>query len=133
MIKDNFPELIKYGLYGLLTTLINLFLLFLFINKYGMNYILANSLSYLLAVIINYILNKKFVFKTENHALNKSRLEFTKFIIVRFLSLFADNILLYFMTDILKIHLWIGKLLSSLIIILSTFILNKVFVFKKEE
>lgn len=94
---------------------------------------MANSVSYAIAVIINYIFNKKYVFKTENSSLSSTRKEFIKFVFVRIASLLADNMLLFLIVDIIKMNLLIGKILSSLIIILSTFILNKIFVFKKME
>lgn len=98
-----------------------------------MHYLLANSLSYAIAVVINYIFNKKYVFKTEGSVANSTRIEFIKFVFVRIVSLFADNVLLYLIVDVIKIDLLIGKILSSVIIILSTFVLNKIFVFKKTE
>lgn len=130
-MRNRLIELIKYGIYGCITTAINLFLLFFFIKELGMHYLLSNSVSYAIAVVINYIFNKKYVFKTDGSTVNSTRIEFIKFVSVRIASLFADNALLYLIVDVIKIDLLVGKILSSLIIILSTFVLNKVFVFRK--
>lgn len=130
-MRNRLIELIKYGMYGCITTAINLILLYAFIKELGMHYLLSNSVAYSIAVVISYILNKKYVFKTDGGTINNTKIEFIKFVSVRIVSLFADNALLYFIVDVLKINLFVGKILSSVIIILSTFVLNKVFVFKK--
>ncbi|MFR1380321.1 MAG: GtrA family protein [Clostridium neonatale] len=124
---DNFIEIIKYGIFGIVTTGINL-LLFYALIKFEMNYIISNTVSYLIAVIISYFLNKVYVFKDNN--INKIG-QMIKFIFVRILSLCAENILLILMVDMLKYNIYISKIFISFLIICSTFIINKIIIFKK--
>lgn len=63
---EKIVELFKYGIYGVITTIINL-ALFFGLEKIGVYYLAANTLSYIIAVVINYFLNKKYVFKTVNN------------------------------------------------------------------
>lgn len=122
-------ELIKYGFYGGLTTAINLILFFVF-TQLGIQYIIANTVSYIIAVILNYFLNQLFVFKTSKKEKKEQRKEFISFFIVRIGSLFLDNILFYVVVDILNVNLYIGRIALSLFIILVTFVINKKLVFK---
>lgn len=123
-------ELIKYGFFGGITTLINLALFFLF-TQMGMQYIIANTISYIIAVIINYFLNQFFVFKTTGKPTAKKRTEFINFFLVRLGSLCVDNVLFFIVVDVFNINLYFGRITLSLLIIMLTFIVNKKFVFKK--
>lgn len=129
-MKDSLRELIKYGIYGCITTGINL-ALFVFFKEIGMYYLVANTVSYVIAVIINYILNRRYVFVTTGNTKQQIKEEFIKFVGVRCASLILDNILFYFVVDIMKVNIYVGRVCLSVGIILCTFIVNKFFVFKK--
>lgn len=131
-MKKSIEELIKYGVYGVFTTGINL-ILFVVFKEIGMYYLVANTVSYIIAVVINYVLNRKFVFKTAGNTKQQAKEEFLKFVGVRCASLVLDNILFYFVVDIMKINVYVGRIFLSIGIILCTFIINKVFVFKKRQ
>lgn len=92
----------------------------------------ANTLSYIIAVVINYFLNKKYVFKTVNNEKLGRCIEFVKFFVVRMISLLIDNSLFYLVVDILHVNIYLGRIALSTLIIMSTFVINKVFVFKKK-
>ncbi len=135
MYKKELKEIIRYGFFGLLTTFLNIILLKLFIES-GINYILSNSISYIIAVIVNYIVNKNYVF--ENSAKGKSKEtqeQFIKFFIMRVCSLILDNILFYLCISILKYSIYKTRVVLTLLIIMLTFIFNKFFIFisKKEK
>ncbi|MFC3750512.1 GtrA family protein [Paenibacillus sp. GCM10012306] len=121
----------KYGFWGAITTGINLLLFFL-LERLGLYYIIANIISYVLAVLVNYILNKKFVFITaSNEKKNSSQL--LKFFAVRLVSLFIDNLLFYLMVTILKYDVNISRVALSFVIIIATFGVNKFFVFNTKK
>lgn len=127
----NIIEFFKYGFFGAITTIFNLFLFYL-LNKVGINYIMSNSISYLVAVILSYFLNKKYVFNCNKEKKNLLDLnEMMKFIFIRILSLVVENICLIFVVDILGYNVYLSKISVSIIIILITFIFNKFLIFKK--
>jgi putative flippase GtrA len=129
-VKGRFIELIRYGIYGGITTAFNL-LFFFILEKLGMYYILANILAHIIAVVVNYVLNKKFVFCTDSISKSDWRNEFLKFLGVRVISLIVDNVLFYMLIDGLKVPLYIGRIGLSMTIIMITFIVNKIYVFKR--
>ena len=86
MTKDA-KELIRYLFFGAITVGINILLLKLFIDL-GVYYILSNIISYFIAVIINYIFNKYYVFKS--FEIKKTKIineQFLKFVGMRVVSL----------------------------------------------
>lgn len=129
-MKEKIVELVKYGIYGGITTIINLVLFYIF-NELNMYYLLANAISYIIAVIINYILNKLYVFETNNNSMKQNFIEFIKFMFVRLGSLVIDSFLFYVVVDIMKINVYVGRIGLSIIIILLTYVVNRLFVFKK--
>lgn len=131
MIKSNrsknIVQLLSYSFWGAITTGFNLTLFFL-LNFLGVNYILANIVSYIFAVILNYYFNKMFVF--EKNSSNKETRVFIKFIIVRAISLLIDTILFYLLVSFMHLNVNVSRILLSFVIIVATFFVNKVFVFR---
>ncbi|WP_430091083.1 GtrA family protein [Paenibacillus cisolokensis] len=125
--SKNIVQLISYSFWGAITTSFNLTLFFL-LNFLGVNYILANIVSYIFAVILNYFFNKIFVF--EKNSSNKETRVFIKFIMVRAVSLLVDTILFYLLVSIMHFNVNVSRILLSFVIIVATFFVNKVFVFR---
>jgi len=130
-MKNSIAEFIKYSIYGAIATVINLIFFVLF-KRFGIHYISSNSLSYLIAVIVNYFLNKKYVFKTKSVSFRNLKCEFLKFFGVRMLSLAAENALLYMVVDGFHVNVYTGKIGIGFLMIIAVFLANKIFVFKKD-
>lgn len=124
-----FKEFIGYSIFGCITTGINL-LLFFILEKVGIYYIWANTIAYLFAVIINFYLNKKYVFKKEDRSVIRIR-ELVKFLIVRTMSLIVDNSLFFLLVTILELNVYVSRIGLSIGIILVTYGINKIWVFNK--
>ena len=127
LYMDKIIELIKYGFYGVITTVFNL-VMFYVIIKLGINYICSNVISYFLAVILSYYFNNKYVFINSGKGNNK--IKFLKFTAVRVLSIFVDSALLYVLVSNMKMNMWWSKIFLTISIIIATYIINKIFVFK---
>ena len=75
-------ELIKYCFFGGITTLLNLALLYVFVEM-GMNYIVANTIAYIIAVVVNYVFSVFFVFEEKAEGVKQNIVQFGKFCSVR--------------------------------------------------
>ena len=60
-------KLLKFGLVGIFNTLITI-ISFWILLKFGMNYLIANTIAYLIGVANSYYWNKNWVFKPNNKA-----------------------------------------------------------------
>lgn len=129
-MTEKIIEIIKYGFCGFVTTAINL-ILFWILEKVGLHYLVANVVSYIIAVLINYFLNKKFVFYTQGKTRCENCYEILKYFGVRLFSLLIDSTLFYIIVDTLKVNVYVGRIALSIAIIMMTFVINKVFVFRK--
>lgn len=127
----NIIEFFKYGFWGTVTTGINL-LIFFWLENLGMYYIIANIVSYIFAVFVNYILNKKYVFKSDPSE-DKDSKQLIKFFSVRLGSLLIDNMLFYLLVSTLHYNVNFSRVFLSLVIIIATFGVNKLFVFNTKK
>ena len=116
-------ELIKYCFFGGITTLLNLALLYVFVEM-GMNYIIA--------VVVNYVFSVFFVFEEKAEGVKQNIVQFGKFCSVRIGSLVLDNALFFLCVSVLGAPLWPSRIILSAAIIVGTYLLNKVFVFIKK-
>lgn len=124
-----FIQIIKYAFWGGISTCINLALLFLMIRVTDIHYIVANSLAYFVAVLVNYACNKKFVFESQNRVGK----ELLNFIIMRLVSLVIDNMCYYLAVDILGYNVYVSRIVLSVVIIAVTYVINKMIIFKKDK
>ena len=74
-IKKFILELGKFGIVGVLRTIIGLIIIFIPHNIWGVNYILCNIVAYSVGLIVGFILHKKWVFKS-NRIWNKEAIPY---------------------------------------------------------
>jgi len=138
MIKElynKYEELIKYLIFGILTTLISLltyyFLVYTFLNpKNPTELQIANIISWITCVTFAYITNRKYVFNSKDNNIFK---EITKFYSSRLTTLFIDMLIMFIFVTILHLNDKIIKILVQIIITILNYILSKLLVFTKKK
>ena len=78
-----YEEIIRYGFFGVLTTVVNFIVFYYFNSVLETSYIYANSLAIIISIIFAYVTNKKFVFKSQTHTFKQTFYEFLNFISLR--------------------------------------------------
>lgn len=119
-------EFIRYSFWGAISVIINLALFYIFVAV-NCPYVIANIVSYILAVMFSYIVNNKYVFQESQKTSDK--IKKIKYFFMRAGSVLADSLLLVFLYQICGFTLVISKIIDSFIIIISTYILSKFWVF----
>ena len=126
-------ELFKYGIFGAITTAINLALFFGIDHLHIMYYLVANTIAYFIAVVINYVLNRYFVFeKNENQNKTDTAKQFGKFVLLRVVSLGVDNLLFYLLVSKCHLNKTVSRIGLSFVIIMITYVINKLFIFNSK-
>lgn len=133
LIKEN-NEIIKYLIFGALTTLISLttyfiMTLFLDVNE-PIQLQVCNITSWILSILFAFFTNKIFVFKSKE---KKTIKELIKFLTGRIITLLIDMIIMFIFVSLMHFNDKIVKLLLQIIIIILNYIISKYFVFKKEN
>ena len=127
-LENGINKFIKFGLVGVLNTLIN-WIIFAVLNFVGVYYIVANVIAYAIATANSYIWNSKWVFKYNG----KDKKETTiKFVILNLIGLALNTAILYFLVDVLLFNKLIGLVITTVIVMVINYIVNKIWVFKEK-
>jgi putative flippase GtrA len=125
-------EFISYGVFGVLTTLVNI-LLFQFGMKLGIAYAVANVLAVLGAKLFAYVTNKLFVFRHHCATKKELLLEILRFVFARGFTGLVDILGMIFAVEVLHADEMIAKYVLQVIVILLNYILSKKVVFKDHD
>lgn len=118
-------KIIRFIVVGGIATIIDFVCLYIFKEFLNFNVILANTLSFTISVIYNYIASIKYVFDVDK---NKNRkIQFIVFIVFSVLGLILNNLILYLLTDKLNIYYLISKIIATMFVMVFNFITRKKF------
>lgn len=125
-------EILFYGIFGILTTLVNFGTFQLLTGCFHINENIANIIAICLAVLFAYVTNKDLVFHSEASNFKEKFNEFLKFISGRAFTMVIEFVgcALLFLTPINKT---ISKLFVTVLIIILNFFISKFFAFKKSK
>ena len=132
-------EIILYLIFGVLTTLINILIfwlfteyIFSFISNNNLNISLSNIVAFTIALIFAFVTNKNIVFKAKSQ--NKKELihQISSFTLARITTFVIDTLGILLFVNILHIHKIISKIIFNIIVIILNYVFSKIFVFKKD-
>ena len=121
-------EVIYYLFFGVLTTLIDAIVFYIFNNIFKINYIISTIIAWSFAILFAYITNKSWVFKSkENSNILK---EFISFVSFRIASLIMSIIFMIIFIEILSINEFISKLMVNVFVVIANYFFSKILIFK---
>ncbi len=118
---------LKYAFVGCLGTAIDLGSLYVFVDRLHIPMLVSAALSFLLAVINNFTLNKLWTFGNKSRNIRK---QFIKFLIVSTIGLMLTEICMAFFVYALKIWYMASKLITSGLVLTWNFLANRYWTFK---
>ncbi|AIK37276.1 gtrA-like family protein [Bacillus pseudomycoides] len=121
-------KFLKFGLVGIFNTLITI-ISYIILVKFGMNYLIANIISYLIGVANSYYWNKNWVFQSNGKNLSI----FLKFLIVNLIVLAFNTFSLFILVDKLLYNEFIAQIFAIGIGMMINFFLNKIWTFNQSE
>ena len=110
---SKYIQIIRYILAGGIATAFNLVILFICVHYFHLWYLTSAIISFCLAVIISYLLQKFFVFR--NYYANNIRTQFLNFFIFNLVMLGLNTLLMYIFVDIISLWYLLAQALSSAI------------------
>ena len=123
-------EVISYLIFGVLITVVNIVVYYVFNTWLQVNYLVSNAIAWIASVLFAYITNRKYVFGSKNTSMIN---ELVKFIGARLSTGIMDMILMWLLVDVLSMNSMVSKIVVNVLVIVLNYVLSKVFVFKKEE
>lgn len=121
---DNlYLQFFRYIFVGGTAFVVDFFFLYFFSDICGIYYLISAILSFIISVLVNYIMSTKWVFNQDN--IENKVLEFNLFIIISTIGLGFTEVLLYFFTDILGLYYLISKIISAIIVLFWNFLARR--------
>ena len=120
-------KFIKFGLAGFVGLVIDFGITYLIKEKLRWNKYVANSLGFLIACSINYLINRAWTFENSDPGVG---VQFSKFLLVAITGFALNNLIIYLLTDKGKINFYISKFCAIVLVFFWNFTFNYFFIFK---
>ncbi|MFR2535001.1 MAG: GtrA family protein [Clostridia bacterium] len=124
-------EVIFYGIFGILTTLVNLGVFYV-LNTFtplGENF--SNNIAIITAVLFAYFTNRNMVFHSKAANAKQKWMEFFKFLLGRAATMVIESVGCAILFAFCPIPPMVSKCIMTIIVIILNFFISKFFAFKK--
>ena len=128
-----YKTLILYGIFGVLTTIINFGVYFLLYCTLTVPNTLSNIIAWILAVSFAFVTNKQYVFENKEKEAKSVIAQFMKFISCRLATGLLDLVIMFVCVDLLELNAPLFKFLSNILVIILNYSASKVFIFKSKK
>lgn len=124
-VENLFIQIFKFGIVGVIATIIDFLFLYIFKEICNLPLIVSNTLSFCVSVIYNYIASVKWVFNINEEKDPKKN--FVLFIVFSVIGLLLNDFIMWITTDKLNIYYMLSKIIATLIVMVFNFITRKIF------
>lgn len=123
--KEKIKKLLSYGISGVITTIISFVSFKIFLDYVKLNYIIAFSLSWILAVTFAYLSTRVRVYESKAKTKKDKTFEYTRFLIGRIITYVINLVLLMIAVEVFKFdEFWSNAVITVIVIILNYFVGN---------
>ncbi|WP_298523210.1 GtrA family protein [uncultured Methanobrevibacter sp.] len=121
---DNiFLQFFRYLFVGGFAFLVDFFLLYFFSDVCGIYYLISAILSFVISLIVNYILSTHWVFNKSQ--IDNRFVEFNIFALIGIVGLIFTELFLYLFTDIIGLYYLISKIITTAIVMFWNFLARR--------
>lgn len=131
MVKKH-KSFIVYGIFGVLTTIVNIVTYNYCYNHLSIGNTLSNIVAWILAVTFAYLTNKVWVFDSKSWKWEVLKREVVAFISCRLATGILDIVIMFVCVDVLGLHALLMKIISNVLVIILNYIFSKLVIFKKK-
>ena len=121
-------RLFRYLFVGGAAFIIDFISLFILADFFGIYYLISAAISFILGLIINYVLSISWVFNKRK--LKNRQFEFGIFAVIGIIGLGFNEIVIWFFTQNIQIYYLISKIFAAVIILFWNFFARKYMLFK---
>ncbi|MDR3223732.1 MAG: GtrA family protein [Methanobrevibacter sp.] len=126
--NDIVIQFFRYAFVGGVAFLVDFGFLYILTEYLKIFYLLSATISFLIGLIVNYILSLIWVFNKRK--LNNRINEFIVFALVGIIGLGLNNFIIYYLTTFLSVYYLFSKIISQVFVLLWNFFLRRYTLFK---
>lgn len=123
-------QLFRYVFVGGTAFAVDFFFLYIFSDICGIYYLISAIFSFIISVLVNYVMSTKWVFNQDN--IENKVVEFNLFLLISTIGLVFTEILLYLFTDVIGMYYLISKIISAIIVLFWNFLARRVMFYGKD-
>lgn len=128
---ERIKQILNYGFFGLMTTLVNYAVFYLFLDVFSAAYQVANAVALIVSVAFAFAVNKQFVFASKSWSKEVLKKELPAFLSARAVSGLIDLGSMWLLVDALAVTPKLAKILVNVLIITLNYVFSKIYVFRK--
>ena len=128
---ERIKQILNYGFFGLMTTVVNYAVFYLFLDIFSAAYQVANAVALVVSVAFAFATNKQFVFASKSWSKEVLKKELPAFLSARAVSGLIDLGSMWLLVDALAVTPKLAKILVNVLIITLNYVFSKIYVFRK--
>ncbi|MGM9551287.1 MAG: GtrA family protein [Clostridia bacterium] len=127
--KNTFLQFFRYAFVGAIATIAD-WAVFYIASTVGVFYMISGVLAFTLGLLVNFLLSKKFVFSGEGtrHSVKE---EFAVYAIVGLIGLCLTEIIIYVLTEKVKMYFMIPKIIATGVVFVWNFAARKAVLYRR--
>lgn len=129
---SKYKEYILYVIFGVVTTIVGWGVFYLCDKVIGMGVVPSNVISWIMAVAVAYITNRKWVFRSTAAGLRSVAKEAISFAAGRLITLAVETLILWVSVDICGWDDMLMKILATIVVLVLNYLFSKLFVFARK-
>ncbi len=124
-------EILLYLFFGGCTFIISIGSFTLLNVALGVNELIANIISWILAVLFAFFTNRTWVFQSETHTIVEFGKQFLSFISARVITLLIEETIIFVFITLMGFNSVGVKVMAQIVVIILNYVFSKLFVFRK--
>ena len=130
---EKYKDVIPYGIFGVLTTLVNIVSYWIFAHPFGCNTLVSTVIAWVLSVLFAYFTNRKWVFHSQAHGAKEIISELVSFFACRLGTGVLDTGCMVLFVDILHMNDVVIKVLANVLVIVLNYVASKWLIFRDKK
>lgn len=129
-ILEKYKDIVYYGFFGVLTTLVNIVVYWLMAHPLGIDTVPSSVIAWIAAVTFAFFTNRKWVFNSQANTKELVIKEAVSFYACRLATGVLDWVFMYLTVDIMDFNdVWM-KFIANVLVIVLNYIASKFYIFK---
>lgn len=131
-LYQKYKDVIPYGVFGVLTTLVNIAVYWLMAHPLHCPTMPSTIIAWVASVLFAYVTNRRWVFHSEAHTRKEVIKEAVSFFVCRLATGVVDWLCMFVFVDILHFHDVVMKAIANIAVIILNYIASKLIIFRKQ-